>query len=360
MTDEQYMQLALTLAKSAKGQTSPNPLVGAVCVKDGRIVGTGAHLKAGEPHAEVHALHQAGEEARGSTVYVTLEPCAHTGKTPPCANLLIERGVQRVVVATVDPNERVSGRGITRMQEAGIDVEVGLCEREARQLNEPFFHYIRTKRPYVTLKAAVTLDGRLATETGDSKWITSPEAREDVHRLRHETDAILVGSGTVRQDNPFLTTRLPLGGTHPTRIILDRRLRTPVDAHVVTDEAVETMIFTTSDAPHPYTSPYVTVERISPDISFLPAVLDALGKRGIVQLFVEGGPRIHEAFIEEQLADEAILYVAPKLIGNGQSLFTSSSTDRPAMSDHVPLTFTDVTRIGPDLRVRARFQKGDD
>ena len=261
-----YMRFALNLARSAEGQTSPNPLVGAVCVKDGQIIGTGAHLKAGTPHAEVHALMMAGTESHGADLYVTLEPCAHTGKTPPCTDLIISSGIRRVFVASIDPNPSVNGTGIGLLKAAGIEVITGILQEEAEQLNRAFFHFIKYGKPYVTLKAAATLDGRLSTQTGDSKWITSDAARTDVHHLRHTHDAILVGVQTVLHDNPFLTTRLPHGGKNPIRIILDRHLRTPTTANIVTDGAVETIIFTL-DSPKSRTAffehPLVSIERIS-------------------------------------------------------------------------------------------------
>ena len=206
--DQYYMQLALDLAASAKGKTNPNPLVGAVIVKDGSIVGTGLHRKAGEPHAEVHAFRMAGEHAKDATLYVTLEPCSHFGKTPPCANLVKESGVKRVVVAMQDPNPSVAGRGINLLRDAGIEVEVGVLEEQARRLNERFIHNMLTSRPFVISKFAMTLDGKIATYSGHSQWITGEEARENVHELRNEVDAILVGIGTVLKDNPALTTRL--------------------------------------------------------------------------------------------------------------------------------------------------------
>ena len=227
MNPQYYMRLALDLARSAQGQTSPNPLVGAICVKDGQIIGTGAHLKAGTPHAEVHALLMAGTESRGADLYVTLEPCAHIGKTPPCTDLIITSGIRRVFVASIDPNPSVNGTGIRLLKAAGIEVVTGILQEEAEQLNRAFFHFINYGKPYVTLKAAATLDGRLSTQTGDSKWITSDAARTDVHHLRHTHDAILVGVQTVLHHNPFLTTRLPHGGKNPIRIILTPALRTP-------------------------------------------------------------------------------------------------------------------------------------
>lgn len=206
------MELALNLAEATIGQTSPNPSVGAVVVKDGQLLGVGTHLKAGEPHAEVHAIAQAGQKAKGADIYVTLEPCAHYGKTPPCAELLVKSEVKKVYIACLDPNPKVAGKGVKILTEAGIEVEVGIGEQRALKINQSFFHYQNTRRPFITLKAATTLDGKTATVTGDSKWITSEKAREDVHEERHKHDAILVGGrNTVEQDNPSLTTRLPPG-----------------------------------------------------------------------------------------------------------------------------------------------------
>ncbi|MFJ7934700.1 bifunctional diaminohydroxyphosphoribosylaminopyrimidine deaminase/5-amino-6-(5-phosphoribosylamino)uracil reductase RibD [Sporosarcina sp. NPDC096371] len=355
-----YMRLALNLARSAEGQTSPNPLVGAVCVKNGQIIGTGAHLKAGTPHAEVHALRMAGSEADGADLYVTLEPCAHTGKTPPCTDLIISSGIRRVFVASIDPNPAVNGTGIGLLKAAGIEVITGILQEEAEQLNRAFFHFIQYGKPYVTLKAAATLDGRLSTQTGDSKWITSDAARTDVHHLRHTHDAILVGIQTVLHDNPFLTTRLPHGGKNPIRIILDRHLRTPPIANVVTDGAVETIIFTL-DSPKSrnafFEHPFVSIERISESESFLDEVLKRLANKGIMTLFVEGGSQIHSSFINAGLADELYMYMAPKLIGNGTSLFMDET--RNLMADSESLRFLDVRQIGDDIRLHAKFHKED-
>lgn len=361
MIEEKMMRLALELAKTAEGQTSPNPLVGAVCVKDGQIIGTGAHLKAGMPHAEVHTLQMAGTAAKGADLYVTLEPCAHEGKTKPCTDLIIESGIRRVVIASVDPNPLVSGRGIEQLKLAGIEVSVGVLQKEAEYLNRAFFHFIKYGSPYVTLKAATTLDGRLASDCGDSKWISSESSRADVHALRHTHDAILVGVETVLHDNPFLTTRLPHGGKNPIRIILDRQLRTPETANVITDGAVETIIFTLDQAevnPKLTAYPNVSIEQIPASEPFLKEVLHRLAKRKIMTLFVEGGSRIHTSFIHEQLANELYLYIAPKLIGNGVSLLMDKS--RKLIKDSEEVTFLSVDKIGDDLRIHAQFQKEDE
>lgn len=358
LNNEYYMRIALNLAKTAEGQTSPNPLVGAVCVKDGQIAGTGAHQKAGTPHAEVHAISMAGDRAEGADLYVTLEPCAHTGKTPPCTDLIIKSGIRRVIIACSDPNPLVAGRGISQLKQAGIEVITGVLEKEAVFLNRAFFHYISYGTPYVTLKAAATLDGRIATASGDSKWITSKEAREDVHYLRHIHDAILVGAQTVITDNPFLTTRLPHGGKNPIRIILDRRLQTPNTANAVTDEAARTIIFTQvppEEQNIQYKSNSVHVEAIPKSKPFLPSVLKYLSSIGVMSLLVEGGSMIHSSFIDEKLADELYLYLAPKLIGNGKSYFNSEKRNWMAESDN--LHILDMRRIGQDFRLHAQFQK---
>ena len=354
------MKLALELARSAEGQTSPNPLVGAICVKEGRIIGTGAHLNAGTPHAEVHALGMAGTESKGADLYVTLEPCAHKGKTPPCTDLIISSGIRRVFIASIDPFPSVNGKGIELLKAAGIEVSTGILQEEAEQLNRAFFHFVKHGKPYVTLKAAATLDGRLSTQTGDSKWITSEASRADVHHLRHTHDAILVGVQTVLHDNPFLTTRLPHGGKNPIRIILDRHLRTPATANVITDGAVETIIFTLDSVkiePAFLAYPLVTIESISEEVDFLEEVLTRLANKEIMTLFVEGGSRVHTSFINAQLADELYLYMAPQLIGNGSSLFMDET--RNLMAESELLRFVDVQKIGDDIRLHAKFLKED-
>lgn len=357
MSDQYYMQLAIDLAKSASGQTSPNPVVGAVVAKNNQIVGMGAHLKAGEAHAEVHAIKMAGEKAEGATIYVTLEPCSHFGKTPPCADLVIQSGIKRVVVATTDPNPQVAGRGIKKMQEAGIDVEVGLLKREADSLNKVFYHYIQTGEPYVTLKSATSLDGKIATSEGHSKWITSEAAREDVHYFRHQHDAILVGVNTVIKDNPSLTTRLHGGGKNPIRIILDTHLRTPMEAIVVTDHEAETWIITGSEVDKPKME---TME--SKGIKVIPMnhpnikikeMLQAVGKLGVTSIYVEGGAEVHGSFLQEKAFQQIITYIAPKIIGGRHAPSSFGGGGITTMDEALSLEILDVTKIGPDIRVIA-------
>lgn len=361
MNDIDYMKLALQIAKSTRGQTSPNPIVGSVVVKDGQIVGIGAHLKAGEGHAEVQALKMAGEKARGATIYVTLEPCSHYGKTPPCADLIIERGIKRAVIATTDPNPKVAGNGIQKLKDAGIEVVVGVCREEADKMNAVFFHYIKTKRPYVTLKTAMTLDGKIATKTGESKWITSGEAREDAHYYRHVNDAILVGVGTVIADDPSLTTRLPLGGKQPIRIVLDRHLRTPLKAKLVQDQLAPTWIITTEHASeekeYQLRENGVRVIRL-PDFS-LSSVLNVLGEQKITSLFVEGGAEISGSFLKEQLVHQWIIYVAPKAFGGRAAPSAVAGEGIAKVKEAFLFEWEEVTRIGPDLKLVLRSKGGE-
>lgn len=355
--DEQYMRLALEIAKTGLGQTSPNPAVGAVVVKNGEIVGFGAHLKAGEPHAEVHAIRMAGDKAKGATVYVTLEPCSHFGKTPPCADLLVETGVERVVIATTDPNPLVAGKGIEKLRNAGIDVTVGVFKEEADELNRVFFHYITTKTPFVTMKFAASLDGKIATKTGESKWITSEEARQDVHRYRARHDAILVGVDTVIADNPSLTVRLSEGGKNPIRLILDTHLRTPLEANVVQDGAAETWIIVGSDVPSErialYTHPHVRIMSMPTPTIDIRELLSMLAARKITSVFVEGGAKVHDSFIRANAVQEVIAYIAPKIIGGSEAKTPVGGSGFARMIDVLELTIKRVETIGRDIKIIA-------
>ncbi|NNU84066.1 bifunctional diaminohydroxyphosphoribosylaminopyrimidine deaminase/5-amino-6-(5-phosphoribosylamino)uracil reductase RibD [Geobacillus sp. BMUD] len=362
--DEHYMRLALEVAKAGVGQTSPNPAVGAVVVNGGTVVGLGAHLKAGEPHAEVYAIRMAGEKARGATVYVTLEPCSHYGKTPPCADLLIQAGVRRVVVATTDPNPLVAGKGIAKLRQAGIDVDIGVLKDEADELNRMFFHYIATKTPFVTLKFACSLDGKIATATGESKWITSEAAREDVHRLRARHDAILVGVNTVLTDNPKLTVRLGETRKNPLRIVLDTTLHTPLDAHVVADKEAETWIITGSGVSREQIAAY---ERFGVRVFSMPTeridvcdVLRLLGEQKVMSLFVEGGSRVHDSFLRAGVVNEVIAYIAPKLIGGCGAPTPVGGLGFARLSESMELDIRCIETIGPDIKiVAAPKRKGE-
>jgi diaminohydroxyphosphoribosylaminopyrimidine deaminase / 5-amino-6-(5-phosphoribosylamino)uracil reductase len=360
--DQEYMSLALNLAASAKGKTNPNPLVGAVIVKDDMIVGTGLHRKAGEPHAEVHAFRMAGEHAKGATLYVTLEPCSHYGKTPPCANLVKESGVSRVVVAMQDPNPEVAGRGIQLLRDAGIEVEVGVLEKEAYTLNERFIHNMLTKRPFVISKFAMTLDGKIATANGHSQWITSEEARLHVHHLRDEVDAILVGVGTVLKDNPSLTTRLPdREGKNPIRIVLDRSLRTPLDATIVDTKVARTILVTglASDTTA-FEAKGVEILRVPEQDGKLDLnlTLEKLYELGITDVLVEGGGEVNASFLRANLIDKYFAYIAPKILGGAHSVTPFTGMDVETIDLAQNLSFSSVTQIGPDLLITAYPNEG--
>ncbi|MGI6491595.1 MAG: bifunctional diaminohydroxyphosphoribosylaminopyrimidine deaminase/5-amino-6-(5-phosphoribosylamino)uracil reductase RibD [Pelotomaculum sp.] len=319
--DHNYMKLALQLAARAQGRTSPNPLVGAVIVSDNRIVGRGYHQKAGTPHAEIHALNEAGAAARGGTLYVNLEPCSHFGRTGPCCEAVIEAGIAKVVVAMADPNPLVAGQGLKRLSEAGIDVELGIMEEEARRLNEVFIKYINTRLPFVVVKAAVSLDGKIATRTGKSQWITGPEARAYGHQLRNRYDAIMVGVGTVLADDPSLTTRLPGPSRDPVRIILDSQGRTPPGAKVLNQQSdAPTLIAVTREAPRKRllalreAGAEILVVSKGPRVDLV-ELMKLLGAREITSILLEGGGTVHSAALEAGIVDKVCWFIAPKIIG---------------------------------------------
>lgn len=351
---EFYMDVALSNARAMKGQTDPNPLVGSVIVNKNRIVGIGSHLKAGEPHAEIHALRMAGELARGGTIYVTLEPCSHYGRTGPCALAIVEAGLHKVVIATLDPNPLVAGNGVKMLEDAGIEVITGIRQEESRQLNEVFNKFIVEQRPFVTLKAASTLDGKIASHSLDSKWITSEEARKDVHHLRNENMAILVGVGTVMEDNPELTARIP-NGRNPLRIVLDSSLRIPLHSKVVTDGLAETWIFTSQQYDQSKRDELeqlgvTIIETSGTQQVDLHDVLQTLGEKTISSLFIEGGGTVNAAFLENGFIDKVVLYFAPKLIGGKHAPTFLEGAGFEWMKDAVELTNVECKKIGNDFR----------
>jgi diaminohydroxyphosphoribosylaminopyrimidine deaminase/5-amino-6-(5-phosphoribosylamino)uracil reductase len=360
-TDIVYMQQALRLAREGMGFVSPNPLVGCVIVKDGEVVGQGYHQRFGGPHAEVHALQAAGRRARGAVLYVNLEPCCHTGKTPPCVDAILDAGVGRVVAAVHDPNPLVAGGGVARLQQAGLAVTVGVCEAEARELNEAFYKYVTTGRPFVTLKCAMSLDGKIATRTGASQWITSPLARQEVHRLRHASDAILVGIGTVLQDNPLLTTRLPdQQGVNPLRVIVDSTLRLPAQARVATVTSdCRTLVATTARAA-PAQQRRLAEQGL--EIVVLPAYDDGrvdveallayLGQRQIASVLVEGGASLNATLLQRRLIDKVLCFIAPKIIGgDGLSVIGACGIER--MDQVIGLRASSGRSVGEDFLVQA-------
>jgi diaminohydroxyphosphoribosylaminopyrimidine deaminase/5-amino-6-(5-phosphoribosylamino)uracil reductase len=322
------MQRAIELARLGTGKTSPNPLVGAVIVKNGRIIGEGYHACAGQKHAEIAALDNASESVEGATLYCNLEPCCHltqSKRTPPCTSRIISEGIKRVVIANYDPNPYVSGQGIETLKAAGIEVKVGVMRDAAMMINQPFFKFIQTGVPYVHMKIAQSLDGRIATSTGDSRWITDEDARRKVHQWRAYSDAVLVGVNTVIADNPALTVRL-IEGKQPLRVVLDTNLRTPVDAVLVSDEYRHlTHIFTASveaDKIDTLLEKGVHVHRISKSSDgrvSLSETLRQLGKLNISNIIVEGGAAIFTEFIRESLFDKQSVFIAPIIVGEGRN-----------------------------------------
>ncbi|HEZ4384328.1 TPA: bifunctional diaminohydroxyphosphoribosylaminopyrimidine deaminase/5-amino-6-(5-phosphoribosylamino)uracil reductase RibD [Neisseria meningitidis] len=333
-TDISMMETALRLAALGRFSTSPNPRVGCVIAHGSQVVGQGFHVKAGEPHAEVHALHQAGEMAQGATAFVTLEPCSHYGRTPPCAEALVRAGVSRVVAAMRDPNPLVAGKGLALLEAAGIKTECGLLEHQARELNRGFLSRIERRRPFVRLKCAVSLDGKTALSDGSSFWITGEDARADVQVLRAESCAVLTGIGTVLADNPRLNVRAFPTLRQPARIVLDSRLRLPLDSHLLTDGQSPTYIATLErdeDKLRPYRK-HAHVRILMPsETADLNSLMRLLADEGIGELIVEAGSELTSAFLAEDLADEIVLYRSPKILGSGKDLF-SLPENRAALS----------------------------
>ncbi len=355
LADESYMRLALQMAESTQGQTGINPVVGCVLVYDGRIVGMGAHLQRGQSHAEVQALRQAAELAQGSTAYVTLEPCDHQGLTGPCTEQLIQHGVRRVVIAMSDPNPIVAHQGIAKLRAAGIDVEVGVCEAEARILNEMFHKYVITKLPFVTAKTASTLDGRIASSSGDSQWITSELSRAYVHTLRHRHQGIMVGVGTVLADDPQLSVRLTVPAIQPVRIIVDSQLRIPRNARVLQEQDRQsTILLTTSRALRLHRAELeargvqVLTCGDGPQVD-LPLAMRLLGEREIGSILLEGGSRLNGAMLDQCLIDKLILFFAPKIIGGRSSPMSFDMIGYEHMHEAIAIERMSVNRIGPDL-----------
>ena len=365
MNEEKYMLHALKLAERAEGDTSPNPMVGCVLVDDrGIIVGEGYHHRAGEAHAEVNALLAAGDLAKGATAYVTLEPCSHYGRTGPCCKALAEAGVAKVVAACLDPNPLVAGRGLEYLRQVGIEVSCGMCEEQAKKLNERFFCWITKKRPFITLKYAMTLDGKIATSIGDSKWITGEEARRFAHRLRRQHDAVLVGIGTVLADDPELTTRM-VSGKNPVRIVLDSSLRIPLQAKVLNEEA-RTIIFTGTEADKQKQNVLeikknVEIIRLPLKDGSLPIeqVVQKLSELNITSLLVEGGSAVHGAFYDSGLVDRVYAFIAPKLIGGKESLSPIGGVGSKLVAAGWQLDDVEQQLLGKDIMITGIVRKGD-
>jgi len=356
---EIYMKQALALAEKGTGYTSPNPMVGAVIVKNDKIVGSGYHQSCGAAHAEINAINDAGNQARDATIYVTLEPCNHTGKTPPCTHAILRAGISRVVMAMSDPNPNVAGKGGQFLEKNGINVISGVCEKEAKQLNQAFCKYIQTKIPFVTMKYAATMDGRIATQNGDAFWISNEKSRHYVHQLRHANDAILVGIGTVNNDNPSLTTRLPeKKGKDPIRIIVDTHLNiNPKAKLLVQDSNAETIIACSENASnergHLYQKNRIKIlpcalknKRI--DLSLL---MSHLGQMNITSILIEGGSRIHSSAIQAGIVDQVCCFIAPKILG-GHGISVCSGDAPLEMKNAVSVTNIRVQRFDDDIMIQ--------
>ena len=369
MDDQYFMKKALDLAVKGRGFTSPNPMVGAVVVKAGKIVGKGFHKAAGSAHAEVNALDDAGPAAKGATLYVTLEPCNHSGKTPPCTEKIIETGIRRVVAAMVDPNPDVRGGGIDVLKSRGIDVTVGVCEAQAENLNEVFIKYARTKRPFVILKCAATLDGRIATRTGDSKWISGEASRAFVHRLRHAVDAIMVGINTVRMDDPRLTTRLPgdtveIYGLDPTRIVLDTRLSIPENAKVLQLLSDSDTIVVTGDSVSEEKKDKikkrgsrVIASPVEDGLIALDPLMDRLGALGMTSILIEGGSRVIASALSAGIVDKIIFFYAPKILGGDDGVPICRGKGPEIMKDSIFVKDVRVRRFDDDVMIEGYIDK---
>ena len=357
--DEHFMARALDLAARGLGTTSPNPPVGAVVVRRGRVVGEGYHRRAGSPHAEVLALRRAGPRAQGGTLYITLEPCCHLDKrTPPCVPSIIASGIKRVVVAARDPNPKVRGRGLAALRRATLLVDIGVGNAEVEKLIESYRTLITSGRPFVTLKVASTLDGKIATARGESRWITGPAARRLVHFLRARSDAILTGSGTVLADDPSLTARTgSVHGHRPLRIVLDPSLRVPLRAKVLRDRKAPTLIVTTAAGA---AANRAVLQKIGAEVLVLPsrrgriswrALLSDLGRRGIASLMIEGGAEVNASALREGAVDRVLFFLAPRMLGGRDAVGTIGGRSPARLSDALQLKQVSVMRIGPDILV---------
>ncbi len=353
---EFFMRLAIREAEKGLGRTSPNPAVGALLVKGGRVVARGHHVRAGAPHAEVVALARAGARARGADLYTTLEPCDHWGKTPPCSLAILQAGVRRVFVGSRDPNPVVDGRGIARLRRGGAQVRAEVLREECDRLNRAWFHFITAGRPFVTLKVATTLDGRIATRTNDSRWVTGPEARAAVHRLRDRVDAVLVGSGTARADDPRLTTRLP-GGRDPLRVVLDTRLRLPRSLRLFRQRSEAPTLVAHGLARPPRLPRGVEPVRcrLRRGRIDLADLLAKLAERGVTHLLVEGGAEVASAFLAAGLVDQVACFVAPRVLGGGLSWAGGRGPRR--MADALQLDEVEIARLGDDVLVEGRVRR---
>lgn len=359
MNDKVMMQKALALAAKGKGRTSPNPMVGAVIAKGGKIIAEGYHKKAGTPHAEIVALKSAGRNARGATLFVTLEPCCHTGKrTPPCTRAIITSGIKKVVAAMIDPNPKVAGMGLKELRDAGIVTEMGIMESGARVLNEAFIKYITKKTPFVVLKIAQSVDGKIATARGESKWITGAEARKQVHQLRNDLDAVLVGIGTVKKDNPALDCRIR-GGINPYRVIVDSSLQIPLNARVLKHGDNKTIIATTKKADVKKIDTLtrrghriLVVNNRAGTVDLI-SLMKELGKLGITSIMIEGGSSINASALSSGIVDKVMIFTAPRIIGGVDSISSIGGKSPASLKKALQLKDLKATSSGEDILIEA-------
>lgn len=362
--DELYMKRAINLAKKGTGHTSPNPLVGAVIVKDNRIIGEGYHEYYGGNHAEVNAIENATEDVEGATIYVTLEPCSHFGKTPPCAKKIVESKFAKVVIGMTDPNPLVAGRGIRIIREAGIEVVTGVLEEDVKELNEVFIKYILTKKPFCYMKYAMTLDGKIASWSGDSKWITSEKSRKYVHDIRQKVSAIMVGIGTVLADDPSLTTRRDSDmDKDAVRVILDTRCRIPLDAKVLNlESSVRTIIATGSS----YDEKIEALREKGAEVIVTPLkenridikwLFDELGRMGLDSVLLEGGATTNYSALEAGVVDKVMAFVAPKMIGGQNAKTPVEGEGITYVRDAVKLKDIDIKRFDEDILITGMIDK---
>lgn len=356
MTDVSYIRLAIEIAKKGRGKVSPNPLVGCIIVKNDRIVGAGLHEKYGENHAEVNAINRAGNNAEGATLYTNLEPCSHYGKTPPCVDLIISKKIKRVVIGTLDMNPNISGKGVRKLKAAGIDVKVGINENECIELNKFFFKYVTKKLPYVTLKAAQTIDGKIADKSGESAWISSTQSRRYVHNLRATYDAVMIGTGTVEKDDPKLTVRLT-EGRNPKRVILDAGLRLKLSHKLFTKNSDNNLIVITSKKSIGKKRRINKLNSLGATILFakdekeeklnLKSVLKELYKIGIASVLVEGGSQVFTSFVRENLFDDILTFISPKLLGCGIPVVGNIGIKQ--LQKSLKVKINNVEKIGDDV-----------
>ncbi len=360
-TDTKFMKLALKEARKGLGRTSPNPAVGAVVVMNGKAVAQGYHQKAGMPHAEVEAFAKIGNRAPGGTLYVTLEPCNHFGRTPPCTELILKSGVKRVVVGSRDPNPLVTGGGCDYLEKKGMEVVTGILRDECTRLNEAFNKFVLTGKPFVIAKSAITLDGWTATSAQHSQWITNEKSRGFVHRLRDRTDAVLMGIGTVLADDPAMTVRFKTKeGKDPVRIVVDTHFRTPADAKVMKNSSAAPTIIATSiegdqsfrdSGPHPKGVQTLVCPTVKGEID-LTALLEKLGKMGITSVLVEGGAMILGAMLRAHLVDKCYVFIAPKILGGGDGIPMAAGPGPETMEESLKLQHVKVRRFGDDVLIQ--------